>query len=354
MNETLSDPKPLVSVIVPVYNVKEFLGKCVESIMSQTYARLEILLIDDGSSDGSESICDSYAGSTGNISVFHQENAGLSAARNTGIEKANGEYLLFVDSDDWIDADTVEQAVEKAQEYNADVVIWSYLREYPGRSLKRDVLPAVPTLYSGEDYRELYLSVVGPHGEKLSRPENLDVLSTAWNKLYKRSVIGALRFEDTKEIGTEDLLFNIGYFKNAYSAVYIDRYFLHYRKSGKPTLSNTYQEQFVRKRLNLYSKISEVIGESDKEVLDCYYNRIAMDILGQTLVELFSGEKMSVMSRRLKKNVLNNSLYEYSLSRLDISKMPVHWKLFYFFGKKKNAFMLLVMGKMIGFLRTRL
>lgn len=354
MNETLSNSKPLVSVIVPVYNVKEFLSKCVESVINQTYDNLEILLIDDASSDGSELICDSYEKKTGNISVFHQDNMGLSGARNTGIDKSKGEYLLFVDSDDWIDADTVEQAVKKAKEYNADTVIWSYLREYPDRSLKRDVLPAVPTLYTGDDYRGLYLSVVGPYGEKLCHPENLDVLSSACNKLYKKSIIGALRFEDTKEIGTEDLLFNICYFKSAGSAVYIDRYFLHYRKSENQTLSSTYQEQFVRKRLNLYSKIMEVIGESDKEVLDSYYNRIAMDILGQTLIELFSGERMYVMSRRLGKNVLSNSLYEYALSRLDISKMPVHWKLFFFFGKKKNAFMLLIMGKMIGFLRTRL
>ncbi len=105
----------LVSVIVPVYNVEKYLEECVNSLTSQTYSNLEILLIDDGSTDGSGNICDSLAKEDARIRVFHLQNGGVSNARNFGIENAKGEYLSFVDSDDWVDLDMYEKMVQKIQ-----------------------------------------------------------------------------------------------------------------------------------------------------------------------------------------------------------------------------------------------
>lgn len=100
----------LISVIVPLYNVEKYLQRCVESIMSQTYKMIEILLVDDGSSDRSGQICDDLALLDKRIRVFHKENGGVSSARNFGIEQASGEYICFVDSDDWLDTDYFEKA----------------------------------------------------------------------------------------------------------------------------------------------------------------------------------------------------------------------------------------------------
>lgn len=116
----MADEKPLISVIVPVYNVKEYLSRCVDSLRKQTYPRLEILLVDDGSEDGTEELCDELAGEDERIRVFHKENGGSSSARNLGIEKARGEYLGFVDSDDYVEYNMYELLQEALEQWGAD------------------------------------------------------------------------------------------------------------------------------------------------------------------------------------------------------------------------------------------
>lgn len=114
--------KHRISVIVPVYNIREYLPRCVDSVTAQTWSSLELLLIDDGSTDGSGALCDELAGRDKRIRVFHKENGGSSSARNLGIEKATGEYLGFVDSDDYIEPDMYERLITAALEYGADIV----------------------------------------------------------------------------------------------------------------------------------------------------------------------------------------------------------------------------------------
>ena len=120
--ETAMDKKPLISVIVPVYKVEAYLGRCVESLLSQTYGNLEIILVDDGSPDNCGQICDTYAARDTRIRVIHKENGGLSSARNAGIDVARGEYLGFVDSDDWVDVHTYEWLLNMALEENVKLV----------------------------------------------------------------------------------------------------------------------------------------------------------------------------------------------------------------------------------------
>lgn len=115
--------KGKVSIIVPVYNVKDYIEKCVESILKQTYSNIEIILVNDGSIDGSGEICDNYSQKDSRISVIHQQNAGLSAARNAGLAIIKGEFVLFVDSDDYIEANSIELLLCSIVEYNADIVI---------------------------------------------------------------------------------------------------------------------------------------------------------------------------------------------------------------------------------------
>ena len=126
----------MISVIIPVYNVEPYLRKCLDSVVNQTYRNLEILVIDDGSTDGSGAICDEYA-SDRRMRIFHTENRGLSCARNLGLDEAKGEWIGFVDSDDWIEPDMYEALLKKAEETGADIVECGVFREYPGRTVER-------------------------------------------------------------------------------------------------------------------------------------------------------------------------------------------------------------------------
>lgn len=123
MKSIIAD-NPLISVIIPVYNVEKYLRECLDSVLAQTYKILEVILIDDGSTDFSGDICDEYINVDERIKVIHQKNAGLSEARNHGFDSATGEYVYFLDSDDWIQKDTLESLIQKGQETNADIVFF--------------------------------------------------------------------------------------------------------------------------------------------------------------------------------------------------------------------------------------
>ena len=116
----------LLSIIVPVYNVKSYLKKCVESIINQTYTNLQIILVDDGSTDGSQDICDEFAQRDSRIVVIHKENGGLSTARNVGMDRAKGAYIAFVDSDDWLEPNMYEALISQLEKHEADIVACSF------------------------------------------------------------------------------------------------------------------------------------------------------------------------------------------------------------------------------------
>ncbi len=184
INNDITDEK--ISVIVPVYNVAEYLGKCVDSIMGQTYKNLEILLVDDGSKDNSGEICDEYALKDSRIRVIHQKNGGLSAARNTGLNAASGEYVFFCDSDDYIELDALEKLHSKLAADNADIVAcgFSEVWEKEGKVTNKKAFTSNSTgRWSGHE------SII-----QMMRTNN--ICTVAWNKLYKRDLFDDVRFPE--------------------------------------------------------------------------------------------------------------------------------------------------------------
>lgn len=172
----------LVSVIVPVYNVEEYLGRCVESILSQTYRNLEVILVDDGAKDSSGTICDGYAVKDPRVVVVHKENGGLSSARNAGIDIARGQYLEFVDSDDWIEPYAVESMLELALTHNTELVVGGRYDVKAATGEKRKGLcPPVTEVVTGEEMVR-----------RIFRWQNCD--SSACDKLFHRRLFREIRF----------------------------------------------------------------------------------------------------------------------------------------------------------------
>ena len=135
----VNQEKPLVSIIVPVYKTEAYLDQCVQSIFGQTYEKIEVILVDDGSPDRCPALCDEYARRDCRVKVVHKCNEGAAFARKAGIMASSGQYLLMVDSDDWLDADTVACCVETAMRDGAGCVQFSYVREYPNKSIENSL-----------------------------------------------------------------------------------------------------------------------------------------------------------------------------------------------------------------------
>lgn len=176
---------PLISVIVPVYNVERYLKACVDSVISQTYSNLEIILVDDGSPDKSPEICDEYAKKDSRIQVIHQKNGGLAKARNIGIENSHGEYISFIDSDDYVVPNYVEILYRGIIENDADVSIASF------RSLKKN------TVFH-EDYSSAFSVISKRKCFEIYTSTSTNPFVSAWNKLYKRSLFSNIQFPEGK------------------------------------------------------------------------------------------------------------------------------------------------------------
>ncbi|MCL1982890.1 MAG: glycosyltransferase [Clostridiales bacterium] len=180
----MTEKQPLISIIIPVYKVEQYIRQCVNSAISQTFTNLEIILIDDGSPDCCGTICDEYAEMDCRIKVIHKENGGLSDARNAGVEISRGEYLAFMDGDDWMDIDTIELLYKNLIDHNADISSCSYFIVYTNTIIKKDSNRKI-SKFSPEQAIKNYLLHNIPD-------------SSACCKLYKKHIFSDVRFPINK------------------------------------------------------------------------------------------------------------------------------------------------------------
>lgn len=194
--------EPKVSVIVPIYNAEKTLSRCLDSIIKQTYINKEIILINDGSTDTSENICVEYCELFPSILVINQKNAGPATARNTGIEFAKGKYVYFVDADDYIESDTLEQMVSIAEKHKVDMVICGYYQENDKKMLAHKYRYA-PGLYIGEKVYNIAKELISDVSETRIPPYS-------WVRMIRRDVLDnpKLRFPDDI-VRSEDYYFNV-------------------------------------------------------------------------------------------------------------------------------------------------
>ena len=187
--------KALISVIVPVYKVEQYLNRCVESIVNQTYQNLEIILVDDGSPDNCPKVCDEWAEKDSRIKVIHKENDGLANARNSGIKICTGDYVMFVDSDDWIETDMVEFLYNLSVENNADVSRCGFYYNYEDAD-RQDICESDTSLKRPSRNELIKELACGSH-----------VSGVAWNKLYTAEILKCIPF-DKADGCSEDIMHN--------------------------------------------------------------------------------------------------------------------------------------------------
>lgn len=209
----------LVSVIVPVYNVEQYLEQCINSILGQTYKNLEIILVDDGSTDKSGIMCEQYALADNRVVVIHKENGGLSDARNVGMAIAKGDYIGFVDSDDYIHCDMYKVLTDLLEQNNADIAIanWCGFNDKEGEKIYEERTGNILTF---EDLETLEFLIYGKNEYKISL--------SVWDRLYRREIIEEFRFP--KGMCYEDVVWSTKVFYKAQKSVYIDRNLYYYRR----------------------------------------------------------------------------------------------------------------------------
>lgn len=210
---------PLVSVIIPVYNVKPYLREALDSVLHQTYRNLEIIIIDDGATDGSEKLCDEYQRMDDRVTVIHQKNSGLSAARNTGLDVMHGKIVAFLDSDDAYCADYFEVMVKAMIAKNADIAVCGFYTCYTRNKMERFPCRRIQHRLENGCYCA---------DEALSRMADQKLNPAVWNKIYRAELFDSLRFP--VEHNYEDVLLIPFLFEKAKTVLAIDRPLMYYRK----------------------------------------------------------------------------------------------------------------------------
>lgn len=239
---------PKISLIIPVFNTATYLEECLKSITSQSYSNIEIIVINDGSTDNSKQICQRFADSDSRIRFIDKENEGLSETRNCGIEHSSGDYLMFVDSDDYIEQNAIERLVNATDGGSVDYVICG---NYNLSTIKCSVRHIFndDKYFKGEEYlSQILIPTLGPTQDKF-RPEILDRLTPVWARLYKRSIVVShnIRFITLNDIPSEALQFNFEFCFFANTAKYIDFPLYYYRRNTSTSVTKPFRRDLVRK-----------------------------------------------------------------------------------------------------------
>jgi len=293
--------KPIISIIVPVYNTSKLLDRCMESLLKQTYENIEIILIDDGSTDESSVICDSYASLDKRVSVIHKKNEGLGMARNTGIDAACGEYIGFVDSDDYVDINMYQSLFNAIKENEADT---SYCRYFnvtnKGEAFKAEEKYKLST-YRDHQVQLLLLGMIGSSPEASG---DVEIGMSVWKGLFSADIIrkNNIRFFSERQYISEDIIFHIDYLKKSQCVAIVQHGYYFYCDNSN-SLTKTYRKDRFDMEKILYKK--EIESLSDIFKYDIFITRLNKSFAGRVRrcikQEIFDNVEKNTVNANIKK-----------------------------------------------------
>lgn len=253
-----------ISVVIPVYNVEKYLSECLDSVINQTYKNLQIIIVDDGSTDFSGKICDVYAEKDNRITVVHQKNAGAGAAKNTGLELIDGDYFSIIDSDDYIELDMYEKMVNSLEKYNADIVQCLFRNVFVNDSFDRKykIKGNYPKVLTSKSCLKEYL-----YDWKYA---------IFWNKLFKKSLLQNIKFPVGRKI--DDEFFTYKLVCNAKKVVNIDNILYNYRMRKTSVMNENNSDRLIYDRIDCfverYDYIRKKYPSLDKKYLTKLYDSL--------------------------------------------------------------------------------
>lgn len=333
---------PLVSIIVPIYKVPEqYLNKCIESIIRQTLQDIEILLVDDGSPDQSGEICESYAKTDNRIRVLHKKNGGLSSARNYGCKSSTGEWIMFVDGDDWIEPDMCETMYKLGYKKNVQLVMCGMAKDYGHSTVMYRFNLEEDKIYKGKDCKWLQQQLLVYHAN----------IAVAYAKLIKKSFVeeNHIFHDEVLKQGAEGLEFNLRLFENLEKAVFINKPFYHYIYNEN-SISASHNEENHEFVVMCFERIKDFIDTSkNSEMLKPWFdNRLLYVIITTAISGYFNpvNEESYVEKKRKYATYLEKSIIRVALKTKTMEGLSWQRQVVLLFIKHRLYFALYLMGKM--------
>ena len=313
-----------ISIIVAVYNIEQYLRRCLDSIVSQTYRELEIITVDDGSTDGSGAICDEYAEKDARIKVIHRENGGLSAAWNTGLSVASGAFLGFVDGDDFIEPTMYEAMLAALHEHQAEIAVCNHRQWGSGRN---------DEVFSNKAYPFRNITALERY---VSADKRLRILPTVWSKLFKRDVVEGLSFTAGKT--SQDVMYTTKAFCKASRVVYLDQCLYNYNVGRPDSITNkkkgerrlaievpVWKEQIEYLQANGYAEIAEKAAYH-------FYRQMLFYFIGFKMANEKKAAKRAIEIVKAEKNAIKKTYHHQWVKTGDKARMKtfLFWPQLYY------------------------
>ena len=286
----------LISIIVPVYQAESWIAETIESVIGQTYKNIELLLLDDGSSDSSGDICDRFAQKYKWIKVVHKKNEGVSQTRNKGMHHSSGKYLMFLDSDDTLEKDAVECAVEVAEQNCADIVIFDFYKETNQKQIEVHKTDLEEGLYLKSDLYKIIPAMI-----------DSNTANNIGTKLYNRKMIEKIQFNNDFSI-CEDIAFFLNTMKYAQTIYYLDRCFYCYKVRNVRSLMHSYKKNYYEAIKYMQAMFLELLGHQF-HVVDKWFFLFHMKSMRGAL-------ENAIMIDRKQYSILFDKVYNDNYSKL--------------------------------------
>lgn len=336
-----------VSVIVPVYNVEQYIHRCVDSLINQTLRDIEIILVDDESPDNCGEICDNYSKNDRRIKVIHKKNQGLGLARNSGIEIALGEYIAFVDSDDYVELDMYDKLYTKAVGEKSDTCFCSYNRIGSNGSIKKFEILLEKDIYSEDKvFKDILLNILGSDPSS-TKDRILDM--SVWKALYSKDILmnNNIRFCSERKFISEDIIFHMDYLLWSKKVVFVKDSLYNYCENSVSLTSSYRVDRFEKNKIlyfEIWRKVQNIgMAISDKLRIDRSFIGIArLCILEEVKHSNSNGKKIAIKNI---KAICTDKLSQEVMARYPISKLPIMYKTFSILMKYKMARIIFLLGK---------
>lgn len=328
--------KAEISVIIPIFNAERSIRKCIDSVINQTFSNIEIILVDDGSTDLSSKICDEYALEDSRVKVIHKVNGGVCDARNIGMQIASAPWLTFAESDDYLTADACEIMIREAEKCHADLAMGAYFKKGVSNERIKHLFFQDHIVFTPDTIRTVLMKkVLGLTGKDLAYPEQIDSLLTCTAKLFKTDIIRTYHIEwiDRKIIYSDCLDFILKYVFNCKVAVYIDKPIYYYVRTNTESQTASYRPQTIELWQYQFSELEKFISKHRLEEIltEAYYNRICFSVIpiGGNAYRMQDFMKGFKEVRRIFKM----PIYKIAFRQFKLHPLPIHWKLFFFTAK---------------------
>lgn len=330
--------EPFFSIILPVYNVKNYLNRCVDKLLREKFRNFEIILVDDGSTDGCYNICNEYMKKDSRISVIHKENGGLSSARNEGFKIAKGKYIFWLDSDDYIVQDALNILYNYLKDENIDIIKYNFIKQ-PVNVPEYSILKA--GIYNKE---EICNSVL-----KLAIENTGRFIWSVWSHVYRRKFLeqNNLSFVSEREIGSEDYLFNLQTYLRAKKILVIKEALYNYDlRIG--SLTNRYRWNLMDQYLKLYNLMcNEVVQSDNNQLMESLYNFYVWNgyhVLMTNEMRITEKHKTKDRNQNIRK-LLKQESFANALKEIKTNELSMSQVIIYSFMKLRLWYMLIVLMK---------